>query len=451
MEFKPGIVNRLRQALTRPGSLAGESVNIFFADSVVMLLSTVTGILTARLFGPEGKGVITMVSLIPMTMFYLGCFGMPDTMAYFLSRFPERVAENFYTILALTCLAGIITVAAAYASIDWWHPYYQAYSRQYFVIVLPLGMLLTLTVTLRYGFLGLGNIWNFNLINVLQALGLLLVVLVAGLLLHQSLEAYFWLTLLNGLLMVMLVLFLIFKRRPELKTRPRNYNFSRILNYAARIYPTSIIFLFQIRLDHFLIGYFLPPKELGIYSIAIFLSENLLRITAAFQMALFPRVSADATDRKYALVAKVLRITNLVNIVLTLLIAAAGYPLILLLFGKPFAPAYLPLLVLLIGRVPEGLYKITSSTFAAIGRPGLSSLLGVVGIVINGILGLVLIPQMGLLGAGLAKTLSLCAQFVPAFIIFQRESRLGFAQTLAVRREDWMDIRDRVRNFLSSL
>jgi O-antigen/teichoic acid export membrane protein len=78
-------------------------------------------------------------------------------------------------------------------------------------------------------------------------------------------------------------------------------------------------------------------------------------------------------------------------------------------------------------------------------------LLGVVGIVINGILGLVLIPQMGLLGAGLAKTLSLCAQFVPAFIIFQRESRLGFAQTLAVRREDWMDIRDRVRNFLSSL
>jgi len=450
MELKPGIISRLLQDVVRPGSLGGESVTIFIADSAVMVIGIASSILTARLFGPAGRGIITMVSLIPMTMFYVGCFGLPDTAAYFLSRFRERVAENFYTILALTCLAGILIVAASYCSLDWWHHYYHAYPRQYFVIVLPVGLFFTMVVTIRFGFLGLGQIWNFNLINIVQAFGFLLVVVIAGVLLQKDLEWYFWLTLINSMLMLILVLALT-RKRPELRTVPRRHNLAGILSYAARIYPTSIIFVLQIRLDHFLIGYFLEPRELGIYSIAIFLSENLLRITAAFQMALFPRVSADWTDQKYALVARVLRATNLINIALTIIIAGLGYPLILLLFGKAFAPAYIPLLVLLAGRVPEGLYKITSSTFAAIGRPGLPSFFGTAGIMVNGILGLLLIPKMGLLGASLAKTLSLCVQFVPAFLFFLKQSKLSFSQCLAFSREDWEMLKTRLRAFLSSL
>ena len=125
------------------------------------------------------------------------------------------------------------------------------------------------------------------------------------------------------------------------------------MSYAVRNYPASFIIILQTRLDHFLIGYFLDPSQLGIYSIAILLSENLLRITAAFQLSLFQRVSADRSDQQFALAARVPRVTNLLNIILSASIAVIGYPLIKILFGAAFLPAYLPLVILLAARVPE--------------------------------------------------------------------------------------------------
>ena len=185
----------------------------------------------------------------------------------------------------------------------------------------------------------------------------------------------------------------------------------------------GVVLILQARIDHFLIGYFMEPKELGIYSIAVLISENLLRISAAFQMSLFPRVSADWTDQKFVLAARVLRVNNVINVLLSLGLIAVGYPLIYILFGKAFLPAFLPLIILLVARLPEGLYKITGSTISGMGRSGLSSSFGALGVIASGLLGWILIPRFGLVGASLAKAISSFVQFVPALFFFIRYSK----------------------------
>jgi len=448
MGQKPGIVTRFFQLFYRPGGLSTDSFTIFLTDTVVMAIGMAGSILIARLFGPEGRGIITMVTLIPLTLFYLGSLGLPDSSTYFLSRFREQARENFFTIQALAWVAGLITIAAAYLSFEWWYQPYKTYPRELFLIVIPTSLAAILTLTLRYSLLGLGSSWGFNLMNVVQALGSLTTIVIAGVFLHRDLRWFCYIYLIYPFVVVALGMGLV-GSKPEIRGWPAGLNLRPVMSYAMRTYPQGIVFWLQSRLDHFLIAYFLEPAQLGIYSIAIFLSENLLRITAAFQTALFPRVSADQTDAKYLLAARVLRVTNMIDILLSIGIIALGYPIIRLLFGKEFAPAYLPLVVLVIGRIPAGLYKIASSTIAGSGRPGLLSLFGTIGIVVNAGLGLLLIPSLGLLGASLAKTISVFAQLIPAMIFFASQAKLGWTQCLVMNREDWRLIKAKAVSWLA--
>jgi len=442
-----GIWSRLSKLVTTRGSLTKDSLNMFLADTIGMALGILSSILMARLFGPSGKGIITMVSLIPMTLLFIGLFGLNDTATYFISRFRDRIRENFYTIHFLSWASGIVVVAAAYLSFGYWYQAYASYPRQLFLIALPAALFLILTTTLRSSLLGLQRIWEYNLLNIVQVFLNLVIVAVAGLLLGRSLKSYF-------ILYIIILVFVsgyglgLARRNTEISRVPRGLNLRPILSYAARVYPVSLVVIMQGRLDHFLIGYFLKPSELGIYSIAILLSENLLRITAAFQMALFPRVSADWTDQKFSLAARVLRVINLLNIILSLLVAAVGYPLILLLFGRAFLPAYWPLLFLLLARIPEGLNKISSSSIIGIGRPGMVSIFGVLGVVLNGVLGWLLIPKMGILGASLAKMTASFLQALPALVFFSLQSKMSLYSCLVPHREDYDLIKTKVRSWL---
>ena len=320
-----GLIGRFFKALTDRGGLARDSFNIFAADSVIMALGVISSILLARLFGPEGKGIITMVLLIPLSLHYIGLFGMAETTTFFISRFKDQARENFYVIHLLSWFFGIVVVTGAYLSFNYWYQAYQSYPRLLFLISIPSALFLILMTTLRFSMLGLQDMLEFNLFNIGQGLVNLLVVLIVGILLNRSLQWYCVLNVIGAILLTLSGLAMML-RKPEIKGFPGRMNFDPILAYAVRNYPSNFIVFMQARVDHFMIGYFLEPSQLGIYSIAILLSENLLRITSAFQMALFPRVSADLSEKKYLLTARVLRVTTVINIILSLGVAAIGYP-----------------------------------------------------------------------------------------------------------------------------
>ena len=432
-----GLIGRFFKSLTDRGGLARDSFNIFAADSVIMMLGVITSILLARLFGPEGKGIITMVLLIPLTLHFIGLFGMAETTTFFISRFKEQARENFYAIHLLSWFFGIVVVTGAYLSFNYWYQAYQSYPRLLFLISIPSALFIILMTTLRFSMLGLQNMLEFNLYNIGQALLNLVIVVIAGVLLNRNLQWYFILNVAGVFLLTMTGLALIC-RKPEIRGFPGRMNFDPILTYAVRNYPSNFIMYMQSRVDHFMIGYFLAPSQLGIYSIAILLSENLLRVTSAFQLALFPRVSADLSEKKYLLIARALRVTTVINIILSLGVAAIGYPLIKLLFGEAFLPAYIPLLILLASRVPEGFYKIAASTIAGIGRPGLVSVFSALGVFFNCLLGVILIPKIGLLGASLAQTIAAVMQMAPTFYFLVLQSKLRPAQFLIPDREDYL-------------
>jgi O-antigen/teichoic acid export membrane protein len=102
-----------------------------------------------------------------------------------------------------------------------------------------------------------------------------------------------------------------------------------------------------------------------------------------------------------------------------------GYPLIVLAFGRPFAGAYLPLLLLLPGIACMGMQRVCGGPVLRSSRPSRIVLINVVSLTGNVLLNLWLIPLWGAAGAAAAST---CSYAVGAVLFLRWTAAMGGAR-----------------------
>jgi len=99
-------------------------------------------------------------------------------------------------------------------------------------------------------------------------------------------------------------------------------------------------------------------------------------------------------------------------------VISLGPQLLGLLYGKEYRGANAVLRILVVQIILAGATAVLSQTFMALGRPGIVTTLQVIGLLLTVPLMLVLIPRLGIVGAGLALLLSTIARFVFILISF---------------------------------
>jgi enterobacterial common antigen flippase len=84
----------------------------FFAIGATQILGIATGVLTARLLGPEGKGDLATIFWLPALMIAIGTFSLPQAIAYQVSRNPayEKALSGvgFWLSLGLGCAEAVL-------------------------------------------------------------------------------------------------------------------------------------------------------------------------------------------------------------------------------------------------------------------------------------------------------------------------------------------------------
>src|SRR5204862_3522182 len=83
----------------------------------VIGLNAATGILTARLLAPEGRGELAAISIWPVLVAGLATLGLPTALVYHGRRDPARLGELTASALALAAIAGLVGTAIAWAPI----------------------------------------------------------------------------------------------------------------------------------------------------------------------------------------------------------------------------------------------------------------------------------------------------------------------------------------------
>lgn len=75
---------------------------------ICLIFGTVSGILTARLLGPEGRGELAIISYFPTLIGTIVPLGVPQALTFFISRDRDQEAEFASAGLQLSVILGIL-------------------------------------------------------------------------------------------------------------------------------------------------------------------------------------------------------------------------------------------------------------------------------------------------------------------------------------------------------
>lgn len=192
--------------------------------------------------------------------------------------------------------------------------------------------------------------------------------------------------------------------------RPTARDLHRLAGRAANLTAASLGNLGQEWTDTLLIGTFLTPDAVALYEIAWRLSAVGLLVTNPIVSVLYPRfaeaVGSENHDEIRAYVQKALSYLSGPMIALFAGAVALGPKLVTVLYGAAYAGAYVPLLVLLAGRLPYSFARITTVVSYSYDRDRGVTRVSVAAGVLNAVVNALLIPIIGIVGAAVGSLLS---------------------------------------------
>ena len=184
------------------------------------------------------------------------------------------------------------------------------------------------------------------------------------------------------------------------------------LRFAAKIVPfgfvsmiTTLMLTLNYRVDTLMMGYMyhIPDTEIGFYSLGVSLSEYGWLIPDAFREVLFSRTAKDDAIEEVTMSMKV-------NFYLTLLmilgILVLGRPVIRILAGAEYLPAYPVTVMLIAGIIPMSYFKIIGTLLLAQGKKGVYLGMLSASVAVNILCNMITIPLWGKMGAAVASVVS---------------------------------------------
>lgn len=207
--------------------------------------------------------------------------------------------------------------------------------------------------------------------------------------------------------------------------------------FGSKAWVGTLGTLSNYRLDQLLMIPLVRPRELGLYVVAVTLAGFSGVLTSALISVIVPRVAQG--EREVA--GQVIRLMLLALASGALLLGVLVPWLIPLLFGSRFGDATLMTWVLLAASLPNGGAAVLGAMLTASGRPGASARGEFLALMITVPGLLLLLPNLGGLGAALVSLVAYSATFAYLVKIGRHEFRVRARDLLLITKTDILWIR----------
>jgi O-antigen/teichoic acid export membrane protein len=219
------------------------------------------------------------------------------------------------------------------------------------------------------------------------------------------------------------------------------FSFSSIKNYMTRHIEYNNVFrdltwfgfyvvisgsvgMLYHHVDSLMLGYFMSETDVGHYAIAAIFIQGLALIPNAVQKITTPRIAYHYGKKDYdqilQLIKNVLLKTYAITFIIFVFLVLSGKYLIIFLFTDDFLPAYIPLVILLIGYAINAPIGSIGGILGSIGKINISFRIAVLTSLINVIANFLLIPKHGLIGAASATSLSFILGTIIYYLVVKR-------------------------------
>ena len=366
----------------------------------------VSGVLAARLLGPEDRGNLALLVLIPIALSQLGNLGLPLALTYQFSKeeVTARGALGHLVRPALSLTAALVAVHVVIVLV--------------LVANRPVDVQLAAAISLLvipadtaslYGLAILQGRRDFTAFNVLR---LLPAVLYSGLascafVLGAGSLPLFALLFAASYALIGAVTLLIALRRSPPRDDPDAPDAGALLRFGVRGLFGSVSPLEALRLDQAIVGLYLSPAALGLYVVGVAFT-NLPRFVAqSIGVVAYPHVTAHddpARARRSMWRFLVLSIAVSAAVIAPLEILA-GWT-VPAFFGPAFAPAVPIMQILLVSSLFLSARRVLTDASRGTGQPGLGTVAEIVAWISLVPAVAVLAPEFGPEGVAIAFTIS---------------------------------------------
>jgi O-antigen/teichoic acid export membrane protein len=398
---------------------------------LVMVISTLTSIVTARMFGVVGKGEFSAILFWPTLLAGLVGFGLPTSLIYNMKQHKGNGADfvraGFLFQIPVSVIVGIV----AWIWLPTWLGNYPEAviqtARWYTILMLPILLAVNLISALAQS-VGKFNVYNgvrlyFPLINLV---GLMLLWMMGNLSLHSAA----WVFLVTS---VFVIGWAMYSVRDVLKIEwfkgiGNMGSVKALFGYGSKVFGVELLGTLYSQFDKIIILSMLTARDLGLYTVVYALSRVFNVVQTAITNVIFPKVTGMDKDTIITTVGRAFRLSMLLMTIVVIPSMFIGRFLMGILFGAPFLEASGAFYLLSIECILGGGSWILASSFNAMGRPGLVLVRQLIALIVTIGLFFVLTPLYGLNGIALALLIGAIIRLVVTIaamrIVFQVKLRV---------------------------
>ncbi len=409
----------------------------------------VSGVLAARILGPEGRGELAAVYYYPSIIALLGILGLSQAAAYEVSRRPGDEARIMRAGFWLGLLLAIPQVFVAVLLVPWMLPADKAH-------LAPTIRWFMVYVAITYPGLALLGVdrgaFRFMRYNVLRVLPHALYVVgilsvwAAG---RASIVAFTACNLAAA--SAALLVRAAVRARPLSEALPAGGEMRRLLAAGLHLHLPQIALILTQRADIAMVIYLVPAEQVGLYVAALAVGMGQFGVASAFVQVGFVKV---AGERDRAMARRHLftqfRAAQVAALVLGAVFLLIAPHVIRYAFGERFVPATRTAYWLVGAMAFIGLGRILDVGLRALGRAWAGALAYLAGLAVIVTGGLLLIPRLGIEGMGMAMLAGGCVVTLLEVVFLATLEKAGLAELWGLRPATVAVVASSIRKWMGS-
>lgn len=389
-------------------------------DAALLALATVSGILVARLLGPEGRGQFAIAILWPSLIAAVGNLGLREALTYEQAKQPDLAPVLAAHALLLAMGLSVVLMAIGWGLIPLLTRSQALEVRAaslLFLWFIPTNLLAQNALGILQGNL---NIALFNVIRLSVNVVYLIVVLLIWIMSTLTVWTATWALLLANVSTAAMAVASVWVKYGVRWCIDQTI-LHRLFSYGIRNHLASLMLLLNQRADQLLMALLIPPVQLGWYVAAVNISMLARLASGAFSTLLFPKVTNKPLEDQRRITVLYSRLNVTTTLILTIGLLVSIPFLIPLLYGRDYTPSVVPAAILTVGAAFVAIGQTWAASLRGLGQPMVPAKAEMISLLVTSV-GLALtLHLLGILGASLT---SVVAYSISSYYMFTHLHRL---------------------------
>jgi O-antigen/teichoic acid export membrane protein len=402
----------------------------FVARIIANVLAVLTGIIVAKWLGPDGKGIYSGVQIL-LALPIAVMAGVGASITYLMTKSRYEIGE---LVPALSVIFTVLSALAWLVVLAWGFVHGWTIAPIAVAVVVPAAIVLSWQQSF---YIATGELQRLNLQTIALAALILIAVGMAVVPMSLGTPGAVGAWVLCNYVVAIAVVVDVLRRggwwhRDDLRARIK-----RITRFGMQSGLNTSLGVLNYRMDSLILAGMLGFASFGIYSIAVNVGELAFSITRPISTAVARQIGVAEKDRAAQITAQTIRISTAIIAAIGVISFVFGPWLIELVYGPRFAPAAIPLRLLVPGIVAYATAGIFSSYFMfQMGKPSIVTQVNMLMLATQFVGCMLLVPRFGLGGAAIGSSGTYLVGALINTIAFVRATGLSPAAVWILRRED---------------